>query len=95
MKTLDNLLTGMTPALYQRLQSASETGKWPDGTPLTPQQREHSLQLVMLWQAKYNQHPEHMTIGPQGEMVIKSKRELTQELGIDEQSVPLSFKDRH
>ncbi|KFD18807.1 MULTISPECIES: YeaC family protein [Tatumella] len=83
MKDLENLLAGMTPELYERLVLASETGKWPDGVALTPAQREHTLQLVMLWQARYNDNPGHMTIGKGGEMVVKSKQALKEEFGID------------
>ncbi|AYA40085.1 DUF1315 family protein [Xenorhabdus nematophila] len=73
---LDDLLSAMTPEIYQRLVQAVELGKWQDGIPLTPEQKEHSLQAVMLWQAKHNHHPEHMTIGTNGEITLKSKQEL-------------------
>ncbi|WP_312241636.1 DUF1315 family protein [Pantoea sp.] len=80
---LDVILAAMTPDVYQRLATAVETGKWPDGVALTPEQREHCMQLVMLWQAQHNEAPQHMTIGKGGEMVMKSKRELKEELGIE------------
>ncbi|WP_130835164.1 YeaC family protein [[Erwinia] mediterraneensis] len=80
---LDALLTAMTPEVYQRLATAVETGKWPDGVALTPEQREHCLQLVMLWQAQHNETPQHMTIAKGGEMVTKSKRQLKEEFGIE------------
>ncbi|MCP9268750.1 DUF1315 family protein [Xenorhabdus sp. XENO-1] len=73
---LDDLLSAMTPKIYQRLVQAVELGKWQDGVPLTPEQKEHSLQMVMLWQAKHNHDPEHMTIGTDGQITIKSKQEL-------------------
>ncbi|CBJ81574.1 conserved hypothetical protein [Xenorhabdus bovienii str. Jollieti] len=73
---LDDLLSAMTPEIYQRLVQAVELGKWQDGVPLTPEQKEHSLQMVMLWQAKHNHDPEHMTIGTDGQITIKSKQEL-------------------
>ncbi len=82
--TLQALLAGMTPEVYQRLATASETGKWPDGVALTPEQREHTLQLVMLWQAQHNDNPAHMTISKEGDMVIKTKQQLRQEFGIDD-----------
>ncbi|MDX7988492.1 DUF1315 family protein [Xenorhabdus sp. 12] len=73
---LDDLLSAMTPEIYQRLAQAVELGKWQDGVPLTPEQKEYSLQAVMLWQAKHNQDPEHMTIGMDGQIKVKSKQEL-------------------
>ncbi|PHM45491.1 transcriptional regulator [Xenorhabdus mauleonii] len=73
---LDDLLAAMTPEIYQRLAQAVELGKWQDGVPLTPEQKEYSLQAVMLWQAKHNHDPEHMTIGVDGQIKVKSKQEL-------------------
>ncbi|MBC8953826.1 YeaC family protein [Xenorhabdus sp. PB62.4] len=73
---LDDLISAMTPEIYQRLVQAVELGKWQDGVPLTPEQKEHSLQAVMLWQARYNHDPEHMTIGTDGQITVKSKQEL-------------------
>ena len=48
---LDEMIDAMTPEVYQRLVTAVETGKWADGVALTAEQKENSLQLVLLWQA--------------------------------------------
>ncbi|ERK18067.1 MAG: DUF1315 family protein [Pantoea sp.] len=80
---LEAMLAAMTPEVYQRLATAVETGKWPDGVALTPEQKENCLQLVMLWQARHNDAPQHMTISKGGEMVTKSKKELKEEFGIE------------
>ncbi len=77
---VDALLAAMTPEVYQRLMTAVELGKWPDGTVLSSEQKESSLQMVMLWQARNNHHPEHMSIGTDGAIVMKSKHELLAEL---------------
>lgn len=37
----------------------------------------------MLWQARHNDEPQHMTIGKGGEMVMKSKKQLKEEWGIE------------
>ncbi len=34
---LEQILQAMTPEVYQRLMTAVEIGKWPDGTVLTPE----------------------------------------------------------
>ena len=78
------MIAGMTPEIYQRLVTAVETGKWADGVALTPEQKENSLQLVLLWQAKHNDNPQHMSVAKGGEMVMKSKRELKEEFGIED-----------
>jgi len=79
---LDQVINSMTPEIYQRLVTAVELGKWPDGVALTPEQKENSLQLVMLWQAKNNTQAQHMTIDTQGQMVMKTKQQLKEEFGI-------------
>ncbi|GAB1438488.1 YeaC family protein [Providencia sp.] len=73
---LEQLLAVMTPEIYERLVTAVELGKWPDGVALTDEQKEHSLQMVMLWQSRHNHDPEHMTVGTNGEITMKSKQEL-------------------
>ena len=48
----DDLINTLTPDTYTRLKRAVETGKWPDGTALTREQRENSLQAVIAWGEK-------------------------------------------
>ena len=79
---INELVASMTPEVYQRLATAVETGKCPDGVALTPEQKENSLQLVMLWQARHNTDAQHMTIDTNGQMVTKSKQQLKEEFGI-------------
>lgn len=73
---IDDLLSAMTPDVYERLVTAVELGKWADGVPLTESQKNSSLQLVMLWQSRHNADPAHMTVGTDGEISLKSKQEL-------------------
>ena len=80
---LEAMLAAMTPEVYERLSAAVETGKWPDGVALTQDQRDNCMQLVMLWQARHNSDPQHMTIGKGGDMVMKSKKQLKEEFGIE------------
>lgn len=79
---VDELVNSLTPEVYQRLVTAVELGKWPDGVALTTEQKENSLQLVMLWQARHNTDAQHMTIDTNGQMVMKSKQQLKEEFGI-------------
>ena len=78
----EQVINSMTPDIYQRLVTAVELGKWPDGVALTPEQKENSLQLVMLCQARHNTDAQHMTIDTQGQMVMKSKQQLKEDFGI-------------
>lgn len=79
MREIKSLITSMTPEIYQRLVQAVELGKWANGTPLTPEQKEYSLQAVMLWQSMNNKDPQHISIGTDGQIVIKGKQELKQQ----------------
>ncbi len=79
---LDEIVNSMTPEVYQRLSTAVELGKWPDGVALTPEQKDNSLQLVMLWQARHNTNAQHMTIDTNGKMVMKTKQQLKVDFGI-------------
>ncbi|MFI3309009.1 DUF1315 family protein [Ewingella allii] len=76
---INDLVGVMTPEIYQRLAQAVELGKWPDGVKLTPEQKENSLQMVMLYQARHNTDAQHMSIGTDGQIVTKSKQELKQQ----------------
>lgn len=84
---LDEMIDAMTPEVYQRLVTAVETGKWADGVALTAEQKENSLQLVLLWQARHNENPQHMSVGKGGEMVMKTKKQLKEEFGIGDDDV--------
>ena len=76
---IEHLVNNITPQLYERLQYGAATGKWPDGTVLEPAQREQTIQLVMLYQAKVEKSQQQFTVGADGHIVQKSKQELKRE----------------
>jgi uncharacterized protein YeaC (DUF1315 family) len=55
------LIDTMTPEIYRSLRRAVEIGKWPDGKPLSSQQRSESLQALIAWGQLHL--PEHERIG--------------------------------
>ena len=77
--SIEKLLASVTPEVYENLKYAVQTGKWQNGQKLTDKQREDSLQLVLAYQSKIEKSTEHFTVGADGEMVMKSKRELKKE----------------
>ena len=83
---LDDIINSMTPEVYQRLSTAVELGKWPDGVALTEEQKENCLQLVMLWQARHNTEAQHIT---NGQMVMKSKQQLKEDFGISAKPIAM------
>ncbi|MBZ2167533.1 YeaC family protein [Marinobacter sp. F4216] len=45
--TYDELIERLDPNVYRSLRQSVELGKWPDGRPLTREQREISLQAII------------------------------------------------
>ncbi len=55
------LIQSMTPDLYRNLRRAVELGKWPDGQPVTREQRENAMQALIAWGEQHL--PEDQRIG--------------------------------
>lgn len=53
MNELDSFLHAVTPDVYRRFRRAIELKKWPDGTPLKPQQLEICMQAVIAYEIKH------------------------------------------
>ncbi|RLV59641.1 DUF1315 family protein [Parashewanella curva] len=73
---LHKIIDDMPEEVYQRMRSAMELGKWENGVALTEEQREHALQVVMLYQARHLEQTDHFTIGSEGQINELSKSEL-------------------
>jgi len=73
---LINVVENLSEDMYCRLKSAVETGKWPEGTIVDEAQRESAMHIVMAYQSRVLKSDENMTIGPDGQIVNKSKKEL-------------------
>ena len=73
---LIEVVKNMSEDMYLRLKSAVETGKWPEGTVVEQAQLESAMHIVMAYQSRILKSDEMMTIGADGEIVNKSKREL-------------------
>jgi hypothetical protein len=65
--------------MYLRLKCAAETGKWPEGTVVDDAQRATALQLSMAYQARHLDNDQMLTIGSDGKLVEKNKRQLKAE----------------
>ncbi|MBS3796957.1 MULTISPECIES: DUF1315 family protein [unclassified Pseudoalteromonas] len=90
---IDQLVQSITPEVYERLQYGAATGKWPDGSPLSEQQKEQTVQLVMLYQAKVLKSDEQFTVGADGQLVQKSKKELKQQFKAENEIARFSEND--
>ncbi len=76
---IEQLMAMMNDTIYEKFVQAIETGKWLDGKPLSEEQKETVMQAILVYQSKVKASEEHMTVGENGEIVHKSKRELRQE----------------
>ncbi|MCC5451699.1 MULTISPECIES: YeaC family protein [Gammaproteobacteria] len=70
------MVSAMAPDTYNKLAEAVATGRWADGTPLSAEQKEQTLQLVLAYQSKVLKSQDIFTVGPDGQIVHKSKAEL-------------------
>jgi len=55
------LIQNMTPQVYRSLKRAVELGKWPDGRPVTREQRQEAMQAIIAWGELHL--PEHERVG--------------------------------
>ncbi|UYZ84042.1 YeaC family protein [Entomomonas sp. E2T0] len=53
MTSYVEMIEKITPEIYQNLKQSVELGKWPNGKPLTAEQRETCLQAIIAWELKH------------------------------------------
>jgi len=83
MTNITDYVKKISPNLYEKLKTAVEIGKWADGTTLTKQQKEETLQLVLAYQSEFNDTPDHFTIAKGGQLYLKNKGELKKQFSKD------------
>jgi uncharacterized protein YeaC (DUF1315 family) len=74
-----SLVDDMSEEMYMRLKCAAETGKWPEGTVVDKAQKESALQITMAYQSRHLNSDEILSIGSDGLIVDKTKRQLKNE----------------
>lgn len=79
------MVSNMTPEVYENLKTAVELGKWPDGTALNEAQKENTLQLVMAYQSVVLKSKQHFNVGEDGKIVQLSKSQLKNQHNPDAQ----------
>ncbi|MFT4520780.1 MAG: hypothetical protein ACI9JM_003188 [Halioglobus sp.] len=80
------LIDTMTPDVYQRLKRSVETGNWPDGKPVTAQQRESSMQAIIAYGERHLSEEERVGFLPK-----KTKASGREDGSLEK---PLVFKDQ-
>lgn len=79
MKTFTDLIQSITPETYKTLKLAVEIGKWGDGTKLTQEQKDLTMQAMIMWEM--NNLPEEERTGYMGgqECAKQTKKKLSDE----------------
>ena len=65
---LNQLIGNITPEIYRALKLAAETRKWADGTPLTEEQVESTIQTILAYQAINEDLSEPFTVAGDGNL---------------------------
>lgn len=60
--SFENVAQQIPPDIYQRFKEALELGKWPDGRPVTKEQKEICLQAIIVYETAQG-IPEHERTG--------------------------------
>ena len=79
------LAQSMTPEIYRNLKDSVARGKWPDGKPLSREQREGALQAMIIWGRTHL--PEHERIG------FVDKGHKAGEVCDEPEETPIAWKD--
>ena len=62
---LAEFLESMTPRVYQSLKQSLELGRWPNGEKMTREQRDASLQAVIVYEHQHLPASERVGYMPQ------------------------------
>lgn len=50
---IEQMLNTLNPEIVEKLKTAVEIGKWPNGVALTKEQRQTCMQAVLVWEHKH------------------------------------------
>ncbi|MFK0571249.1 YeaC family protein [Endozoicomonas sp.] len=88
---LDAFLEKITPAIHQALRLALELGKWPDGRLITEEERDASLQAVIVYE--HENLPESQRVGFMPTTCKSNSTPANSSTSIDEDATILRFKN--
>lgn len=90
----DKVIQSVTPEIYNNMQNAVATGKWPNGVALTEEQKTDCLQIIIAYDEKYKSEEDrtgYLPEKPKGSPK-RSAREANKSQADD--SVPLKILDQ-
>ena len=84
MEPIDKLIDNLSDEQYLNLKQAIETGRWHTGEKLTVAQRQSAIQALLMYEVRFHDNQDHLTVNKQGEINMLSKDELKKQLKQDE-----------
>ena len=90
---IEQLIQAMSPAVYEILKQAVETGKWPNGIALEADHKPQATQAMMLYQGTHLEQTDHFTIGKNGVFNNHSKSQLRRQFRDEESIVTVKLND--
>jgi hypothetical protein len=88
--TIQELLNGLTPEMYQKLKLAIEIGKWPTGGMVSKEQRELCMQALIAYEKKHLPKEQHSGYIPPKE---HNHCGSTEGAVAEDEKQPLAFKE--
>ena len=83
MESIETLIDNLSHEHYLNLKQAIETGRWHTGEKLTLIQRQSAIQALLLYEVKYCDNQEHLTVNKEGHINMLSKDELKKQFQQD------------
>lgn len=87
--SIDSLVADITPEIYQSMQKAIETGKWPNGVPVNEEQRANCLQIIIAYDELHKDTEERV-----GYLPAKPKGSPRRRDTQDNQEQPIRMLDK-
>ena len=89
-KSIGELVSAISPAIYSKLKTAIELGKWEDGRRLDKSQLEQCMQLVILYEVE--KLPEAERTGADLKKTCSSESQQERGPGIEENVIVIKDK---
>lgn len=68
--------SGLTPEIVERFRDAVETGKWPDGKALTPDQKQTVMEALLTWEVTHLPEDQRTGFIPRNECQSTAKPDV-------------------
>ncbi|MEO0437769.1 MAG: DUF1315 family protein [Pseudomonadota bacterium] len=66
----------LSPTMVERLRASVATGRWPDGKPLSQEQKENSLRAIITWEQVHLPEEERTGYLPPKDPQAKKSRSI-------------------